>query len=250
MIFAPLESALTRTATPELDPERVAIYRNNCRRALARALSISYAAIERLVGTAFFERAAYAFIDKCLPRSACLDDYGTSFAEFLERFEPARSIAWLADVARLEEALNRALHAADADALDLSQLAGLEEEGLARWCFTPHPSLTLLKLQYPADRIWQSVIERDEAAMAAVDLADGPVHLLVERDASDHPQVSRLEPIAWRFTRSLAAGTPLHVALEDEKRFHSPEVIAALEAVLAGHLAAGRFVACGRTEPI
>ena len=78
MIFAPLESALTRTATPELDPERVAIYRNNCRRALARALSISYAAIERLVGTAFFERAAYAFIDKCLPRSACLDDYGTS----------------------------------------------------------------------------------------------------------------------------------------------------------------------------
>ena len=43
------------------------------------------------------------------PRTAWLDAYGTEFPEFLEHFEPAASLAYLPDVARLERAVGRAM---------------------------------------------------------------------------------------------------------------------------------------------
>ena len=45
------------------------------------------------------------------------------FPEFLARFPPAASLAYIADVARLEWAVNRALHAPDAAPLDVARLA-------------------------------------------------------------------------------------------------------------------------------
>ncbi len=54
-----------------------------------------------------------------------------------------------------------------------------------RLCFTSHPSVTLLRLRYPADAITDAVRAGDEAAMAAIDLGSGPVHLLVHRAAGE-----------------------------------------------------------------
>jgi len=47
----------------------------------------------RLVGAEFFEGAARIFIEAHPPKSACLDDYGEKFADFLSDFEPAASLA-------------------------------------------------------------------------------------------------------------------------------------------------------------
>lgn len=57
-------------------------------------------------------------------RGPSLALYGAGFADFVEDFEPAASVVYLADVARLERARLESLHAADAQVLDASVLPG------------------------------------------------------------------------------------------------------------------------------
>src|SRR5713101_1196931 len=105
---------------------RLNIYRNTLVGGLTTALRLSYPAVHRLVGAEFFEGAAANFIEQHIPRRACLDDYGAEFADFLEGFAPAAGLSYLPGVARLEWAVNVALHAREVDALDLGRLAAAE----------------------------------------------------------------------------------------------------------------------------
>jgi hypothetical protein len=219
--------------------DRLDIYRNTFVAGATRALRLSFPAVHRLVGDDFFAGAAAAFIACEPPRGACLDDYGADFPHFLRDFPPAASLAYLAGVARLEWAVSRALHAPEAAPLDLMRLQALPPDDQVRVWFTPHPSVSLLRLDHPADAIWRGVLGSDDAALAAVDLASGPVHLLIERSAAG-VEVSRLQAAAWRFAAALCAGRPLadvfaDFAQADGAGGESDEIR------LAAHLAAGRF---------
>jgi hypothetical protein len=214
--------------------ERLDIYRNTFASALTTALRLSYPAVHRLVGAEFFEGAARIFIATSPPKGACLDDYGDEFPSFLSDFESASSLAYLPDVARLEWAVNHALHAPDVEPLDIARLVALTDDEQARVRFAPHPSASLLHTDYPADSIWRAVLERDDAALAAIDPAKGSVRLLVHRAAAG-VEVSRLSERAWYFTAALFAGHPLHQALEEAPCTEA-------QALLAEHLAARRFV--------
>jgi hypothetical protein len=216
--------------------ELLGIYRNTMLSTLVTALQLSFPAVRRIVGDDFFEASAREFIGSNAPDSACLNDYGEQFPEFLVRFAPAATLAYLPDVARLEWAVNRALHAPDCTILDLRQLSTLGESALAGVSFRVHPSLTLLRLQFPADVIWRAVLEQDSEAMAGVDLRAGPVHLLIERNA-DGVQVRSLAPSAWQFTQRLVAGVPLYIAFGELPQPHEH-----INVLLADHLAAGRFI--------
>src|SRR6266511_6000519 len=107
--------------------ERLDVYRNTFASVLTTALRLSYPAVHRLVGAEFFEGASRIFIEGSPPKSACLDDYGTEFPGFLVDFPPAASLPYLPGVARLEWAVNRALHADDVEPLDASRLASLAQ---------------------------------------------------------------------------------------------------------------------------
>jgi hypothetical protein len=213
---------------------RVAIYRNTCLSTLVNALRLSFPAVQRLVGAEFFDGGAREFIRRHPPASAWLNDYGAGFAGFLSAFAAAGTLPYLADVARLEWSVNRALHADDAPGLDLARLALLAESDRSRVSFTAHPGLSLLRLEFPADAIWRAVLDQDAAAMAAIDLASGPVHLLIERNADAVP-VRRLNAARWQFAARLCAGEPLYSALDD-----GPD--ADVSAWLAEHLSSGRFI--------
>lgn len=215
--------------------DRLAIYRNTMISVLANALRLSYPAVERLVGTEFFEGAAHFFLSERLPKSAYLNDYGGDFPEFLGGFAPAASLPYLVDVARIEWAVNRALHAPDVAPLDKVRLAAIDpaDHGLIR--LQAQPSLTLLRVTFPADVIWRAVLDHDDDTLAAIDLHDGGVALLVERGPAG-VVVSRLEPSAWHFLSDLCSGEALQVALN-----RATDIDPGLE--LAEHFAVGRFIA-------
>jgi hypothetical protein len=220
---------------------RLAVYRNTIVTGLTAALRLSYPALHRLVGAEFFEGAAQLFLEARPPRGACLDDYDPGFADFLADFAPAAAIPYLAGVARLDWAVSRALHAPDAGALDPARLGAVAAADEERLRFVPHPSIGLVRADHPVDAIWRAVLARDDAAMAAIDLAAGPVFLLVRRGA-DGPEVARLAPAAWRFTASLCAGRSLQDTIET-----AGEVDAAN--LLAAHLIDGVFTAFVVDEP-
>ena len=221
-----------------IDPAaRLGIYRNTFASVLTNALRLSYPAVQRLVAAECFEGAARLFMEEQPPQSANLDDYGAGFPDFLARVPPVAALSYLPDVARLEWAVSRALHAPDVPPLDLDRLAALSEDERARVCFAPHPSAGLLHADHPADSIWRAVLTQDDAALATIDPASGPVWLLVHR-AEDGVEVTRLSEAAWRFTEALFAGRPLHSALEGASSGDA-------QVLLAEHLAAGRLVDFG-----
>jgi hypothetical protein len=218
-----------------LAPEqRLSIYRNTFASNLTSALRLSFPAVQRLVGAEFFEGAARMFALEQPPLSAYLDEYGNGFADFLARFPAAASLAYLPDVASLEWAVTRALHAPDREPLDLALLAAVGEADHDRVRFVPHPSVSLVRADYPVDIIWQAVLARDDAALADIDFTAGPVWLLVQRLAIG-VNVTRVAEQSWRYAAELLAGRALGAALDSANGIDAP-------ALLAEHIAAGRFV--------
>lgn len=218
-----------------LAPEaRLSIYRNTLVGSLTTALRLSFPAVHRLVGAEFFESAARIFIEREPPEYAYLDLYGAKFPEFLEGFAPAASLAYLSEVARLEWAVARALHAPDMKPLGVARLASAPHSDHGYVCFVPHPSVSLIHADHPVDAIWRAVLAQDDSALAQIDINAGAVWLLAARSDED-VIVSRMNEPEWRFLSALISSRPLEEAI---KAGGSIDVSAAL----AEHLAAGRFV--------
>src|SRR5207245_10874872 len=83
-------------------------------------------------------------------------------------------------VARLEWAINRALHAEDAEPLDPTRLRGLSPDGAARLALRLHPSASFLESRWPVDRVWRAN-QPGADPDAVVDLDAGGVRLSVRR---------------------------------------------------------------------
>ncbi len=225
-----------------IDPLLMAIHRNTATAALTAALALNFPAVRAIVGADFFEAAACEFVQVHAPVRACLNDYGQQFPAFLAQFAPAAALSYLPDVARLEWAVSRALHAADAPALELGALAALEPERVPFVSFEPHPAVSVLHLDSPADAIWRAVLSEDDAAMAALETA-GKVWLLVARTATG-VQVQRLDASRGAFAQRLCSGECLQTALAGTAETEL------LQTALAEHLASGRLISWHVYEPL
>lgn len=227
-------AALAHIANDVIDAaERFDIYRNNVALTLIAALRPAFPAVDKLVGSDFFDGAARAFIAQFPPRSACLDDYGAEFPDFLAAFPGASALAYLPDVARLEWTVNVALHAPDAPTLQPDALTNLSAGEHGRVRFVRHPSVRLLAVRYPVDVIWRAVLDGDAAALGGVAMKAEPSWLVVQRQASG-VVVTRLDEDEATWTDFLFSGAVLDEIMPDEES-------ARFVALLADHLASGRF---------
>jgi hypothetical protein len=212
---------------------RFNIHRNNVAITLIAALRLAYPAVDKLVGSDFFAGAARAFIAQYPPRTACLDDYGDEFPDFLAGFPAVAALAYLPDVARLEWAVNMALHAPDAPTLQPDTLTDLAASEHRRVRFVPHPSVRLLSVRYPADTIWRAVLDGGEAVLGTIAMKIDPRWLLVQRQASG-VVVARLDEDEATWSNLLFSGVALGEIMRDEGSAY-------FVALLAEHLAGGRF---------
>jgi len=205
--------ALATVLADGLEPlARLNIYGNTAASVLVNALRLAFPAVQRLVGAEFFEGAARLFCSAAPPGSAWLDAYGAQFPDFLAQMPQAGSVPYLADVARLEWQVNGVLHAPDTAPLDLAGLAQLDEDALGALRLLPHPAARLLRCEVPADLVWRAVLEQDDPALCAIDLADGPAHLLVQRVA-DGVDTLRLSAGEWRISTALFGSETVGAAL-------------------------------------
>ncbi|SDB28343.1 DUF2063 domain-containing protein [Pseudomonas sp. NFACC13-1] len=198
----------TNGAGPE---SRFAVYRNNVLSSLINALADNYPVVAQLVGEEFFRAMAGVYAQSTPPRSPVMNDYGGDFAEFIEHFEPAASVPYLADVARLERLHVQAWHAADAEpmaqerivaALSSPALAGHLKIGL-------HPSLRLLQSPYAVVTIWAA--HQHQAPVPFETFP--PQNALVLRNGLD-VEVFAISHAAHGFIAALQQGSSLTAAIE------------------------------------
>ncbi len=202
---------LTSHSTPR-PQRRFHIYRNNVYSSLAETLGKRYPAVRRLVGEAFFRGLARAFIDDHPPTSPVLIEYGEGFAAFLSDFAPVADLPYLADVARLEWLYHRAYHAPDAVPLGPEELGTIPPEAVADTTFRLHPSLGLIRSDYPVYSIWRTNIHDDEVRPIRLD--QGGEVALVLRPALE-VVVHRVDAPMAALVEALARGAPLAAAAEE-----------------------------------
>lgn len=160
---------------PVTAAEALSVHRNTALGGLVNALRLTCPTVDALVGEAFFDQAALAFIEDAPPAGAWLTGYGAGFADFLGAYAFAADLPYLADVARLDAAIE----AVGADAVGRD---GLELD-LGEALLTLDASLRVLSLLYPAAAIRDAIEAGDDEAMATIDLTPHPHALALWRRA-------------------------------------------------------------------
>ncbi|AWM29314.1 DNA-binding domain-containing protein [Sinorhizobium fredii] len=197
--------ALVTGPNGKLADKRFNVYRNNFIVSLSDALAAAFPATLRITGETFFRAMARFYVRETPPRSPLLFEYGRGFPEFIERYEYAQSMPWLADVARVERAWLDAYHAANASTLPPQALASMPPEGLGGLVFAAHPATRLIPSPYPAVTVF--ALNRGTGPVGRVDATE-PESALITRPGLE-VEVRLLPTGADIFLACLLAGEML-----------------------------------------
>ena len=188
---------------------RLRVHRNHVLHSLGTVLAATFPTVQALVGDEFFRGMARTFAAHDLPTQPVLSEYGAGFSRFVGGYTPARGLPYLADIARLDWALNVAFHSPTEPRLASADLASIQVEQLPTKLVSLAPGAAVLRSIYPIERIWATA--QSPASHETVDLNSGAARLLVLRRANDAGFVCLSEGEA-SFLEALAAGRTLEDA--------------------------------------
>lgn len=184
---------------------RFEAYRRNAAANWRAALADAYPVVERLVGPAFFGESAARYSEAHPSRSGDLHRFGAEFPGFIERYAPARELAYLGDVARLEWARHLACFAAEPPPFDFEALARVAPDAHGELHLHLHPAAALLRSPHAVVAIWEAnQPERD----GTPDRSEGPDFVLVSRKHLE-VRIACIDAGAWGFLAAIQAGETL-----------------------------------------
>ena len=169
-------------AVGRVSRKRFGVYRNNVSSTMIEALGDNFPACREIVGGRFFDAVADAYHRAHPPRSPMLFRFGDTFAAFLDTFEPAASVPYLADVARVEWAWLEAFHAADATVASAEALGAIAPERLADMRLVPHPAVRTVRSSWPVVAIVSRI--RNDRDLADLDMGRGEDALVTRPDVT------------------------------------------------------------------
>lgn len=210
-----------------------AIHARNVQASLQAALAQAFQVVEQLVGGAFFAQAVRAFIESSPPKCGWLSAYGADFPDFLAAYQPASSLPYLGDLARLEWARIVATFGDTVSGLDLRSLAALPPAKLMECCPRLQPCATLIRSAYPIYAIWIAHLDPMPGQfLRAVSLHNNPEDLLITKASSGEASVKRLRPCDAAFLSALeqeiSFGGAWSIALEQDSQFDLAGVLVEL----------------------
>jgi hypothetical protein len=188
---------------------RLRVYRHHVTYSLGTALAATFPTVQAVVGEDFFRTMARAFVATALPLQPVLAEYGADFPAFVADYGPARDLPYLADIARLDWALNAAFHSPMDRRLTAADLTEIAVEQLPSLKVTLSKGASLVRSRYPVDRIWH--VSQSGSSADPVNLAWGQADLLVLRRSDDAAFIV-LEMGEAAFIASLIEGASLETA--------------------------------------
>jgi hypothetical protein len=213
-----------------------AVYRNTVMNGCIDTLEANYPAVACLTGRDWFRAAAAHYVQAFPPTDARMVLYGSDFAAFLESFEAAADLVYLADVARVDRGWTESFVAPDATPLDATALRLMSPDALAATVLRVHPATRVVVSPYPVASIWQA--SRAGEPVEA-DLAWIPEAVLLTRFDNSVTGTS-VDTAAAPFLEACARGATLEdAASQAAERFPDTR----LDLLFADLLQAGAFAA-------
>lgn len=215
--------------------KRYDVYRNNVTYSLIAALKTAFPLVRKILGSQSFDTLAPIYVRAHPPSSPLMMHYGADFPRFIEDFAPLKKLGYLADCARLDVALRRSYHAADAPKFDLERFQKLPPDEMMQQKLRLAPSVIVVKSAWPLFDLW-----RFNMVEGAPKPNMQPQDVLITRPEFD-PEPSLLPVGAAAWLEHLAEGKSLGDAYEataataPDFDLVSSLTIAFSRAVLRGH---------------
>lgn len=144
--------------------KRLGIYHDAYRLRIVEALGNTYGNVKKLLGDAFFNTTARAYLKKHPSLHPNLRWYGEDMPTFLKVTLPQHPIA--AELAEFEWALAITFDAPDAPTLYLQDLATIAPENWGDLRFKFHAGIQLIELVFNTVAVWKA-LDADEAPPSA-----------------------------------------------------------------------------------
>jgi hypothetical protein len=196
-------------------PRGIDVYRHAIAANYRRALAASFPVVRARMGDEAFERAVDAFVAAEPPVSGDLNVYGDGFAHFLAGRADAAGADFLADLARLEWAIDESMRAPDheGDAATLiADLAVLEEDAIASQRLRLHPSCRLVEASHAVFDVWSAHQRGEGESPRGAPAQPRKSWILVRRDGA-RPLVEDIAAAEFAWLSALREGASFGDAL-------------------------------------
>ncbi len=199
-----------RTWLEQLARDRTQVYRGNMIGAQISALEAVFPILGKILGSACLGAILHDFASQHPYLQRDLSGIGQAFPEWLGDLQRTRpelaDFAYLADLARLELAHDQAQLAPDSRYFDFAGFQrALAEKGAEAIVLLAAPSLRLLSLRWPVDKLWAAQLN-DEPTQVREE--PPPIRLAILRQGLEILHL-RLDEETFRMLQSARKGAPL-----------------------------------------
>jgi hypothetical protein len=192
-------------------------------------MAARFPVVRRLVGEDSFDLMARRFVRRQLCGSPSRHEHGEAFARFIRSQSAAASFAYVADVAELENAHNRARDCAEVRPIGAAAFAALPPQQLDGVRVELHPSFGLVSSHFPIVTVWQNNRHGDRGGMIERWCAEDALVVRPLRKV----EVRRLPAGGHTFFAALAQGQSVAVAARAALAVTAQFDLAANRAMLA-----------------
>ncbi len=194
--------------------QRLAIYRDSIQESLITTLLTTFSVCDQLIGREAFRGLAKLYLQQTPALSPDLGQYGDSFSEFIANFTAAKSVPYLADMAKWEWLYWQALQGPRSTSLTVAAMLKIPEARQHAIRFRLPFNTHLFYSQYPVIAIWRWHQEQCAGSSNFNWNLQNNYHLLIRSDR--YPTVFDLTREQWHLLQKLVMQTKLGNLMKDE----------------------------------
>ncbi|MBX3610786.1 MAG: putative DNA-binding domain-containing protein [Hydrogenophaga sp.] len=203
-----------RAPTHGWEPVGLGVYRANAHAHAERTLEATYPVVRALLGDESFHALARALWHHHPPVSGDLGDWGGALADFADAQQDLATLPYLADVARIEWAIYRAMRA-PATAPDPESFALLQQHAPEQLRAVLAPGTTLIQSPWPALSVVDAHLHGDpDFDTVGQRLRDGVSEAVRVWRPDAQVRAAVIDADTARFEALLAAGASLGLAMD------------------------------------
>jgi len=197
--------APSATMTPT---ERIQVYNGGYLSRLLEVLESDFDAIKYVIGEQAWFELGRDFVEEHPSQHPNLNHFGKHMPDFIAAQTELPHRAFLADLARLEQAVVQAFDSPEFEPFDLQQLQSLTEDQWPEVRFVLNPSVQLRTFDYPVNRFLQDYFDDKAPEVPAAE----PVSMMVYRKRGRVWRVRLPDPI-YAIAAAIAGGQPFGEAV-------------------------------------